>query len=518
MSSGSGKHAPRWPLGGFHAGADWGRGQKNWFYRLRAIPPRRHNPRITEKMLMFIARLLVCSVIAAGMVFASERTALDEYVAAPDPVYDYRLVDTLDGEGYTAFIIEMTSQKWLTTNEVDRPIWKHWMTIVRPDQLRHEIGLLFIGGGANGRPAPNRVDAKLAKLALATGSVVTELGQVPNQPLTFKGEDNPRVEDALIAYTWDKFLRTGDERWPARLPMTKSAVRALDTITSFMASEEGGGHKVDRFVVAGGSKRGWTTWSTAAVDDRVVAIVPIVIDLLNLIPSFQHHYGAYGIWAPAVHDYVEMGIMDWMNAPEFKALMEIEEPFEYRDRLTMPKFLINSAGDQFFLPDSAQFYFDQLLGVKYLRYVPNSDHSLKNTDALMSLLAFYDAILRGSPLPQFSWSVPQKGTIRVETKDKPAEVRLWQATNPEARDFRLDVLGPVCTSTVLKPVEPGLYIAKVEPPPKGWTAYFVELTFKNEPAPFKFTTQVYVTPDVLPHAEDVPDPEPPRGFLTSGSR
>jgi len=55
--------------------------------------------------------------------------------------------------------------------------------------------------------------------------------------------------------------------------------------------------------------------------------------------------------------------------------------------------MINSAGDQFFLPDSAQFYFKDLRGKKYLRYVPNSDHSLKNTDAITSLLAFYDAIL-----------------------------------------------------------------------------------------------------------------------------
>ena len=35
-----------------------------------------------------------------------------------------------------------------------------------------------------------------------------------------------RTEDGIIAYTWEKFLKGGDDQWPARLPMTKSAVRA----------------------------------------------------------------------------------------------------------------------------------------------------------------------------------------------------------------------------------------------------------------------------------------------------
>ena len=60
-----------------------------------------------------------------------------------------------------------------------------------------------------------------------------------------------------------------------------------------------------KFVVSGASKRGWTTWTTAAVDKRVVAIIPIVIDLLNVEPSFEHHWQAYGFWAPAIKDYVE---------------------------------------------------------------------------------------------------------------------------------------------------------------------------------------------------------------------
>jgi len=304
----------------------------------------------------------------------------------------------------------------------------------------------------------------------------------------------------LIAYTWDKFLRTRDAKWPARLPMTKAAVRAMDTVTAFCASAEGGKVKVDSFVVAGGSKRGWTTWTTAAVDKRVIAIMPCVIDLLNIEPSMLHHYAAYGFWAPAVGNYSAFRIMDWNGTPEYRALMKIEEPYEYRQRLTMPKFIINAGGDQFFLPDSSQFYFNDLPGVKYIRYIPNTDHSLKKSDASETLLACYHAIVNNVRLPQFSWRLEKDGSIRVTAKDAPKEVKLWQATNPDARDFRMETLGPQYQSTELTDQGGGVYIGKVPEPAKGWTAFFVELTFPNGgPEPFKFTTQVRVVPDVLPY-------------------
>jgi len=364
------------------------------------------------------------------------RTALDRYVKAPDTNYSFRLASTVKGDGYTSYMIDMISQAWLTTNEVERPIWQHWLTLVKPDKVTSDIGLLFINGGSHKTNPPTKAEDNIVLVAKETGTVVANLSNVPNQPTVFTGETKGRTEDALIAYTWDKFLRTGDEKWPARLPMTKAAVRALDTMTAFCASDEGGKVKVDKFFVAGGSKRGWTTWTTAAVDNRVIAIAPIVIDMLNVVPSFRHHFEVYGFYAPAVGDYTRAKLMDWDGTPEYRALMKIEEPYEYRGRMTLPKFLINASGDQFFVPDSAQFYFKDLPGVKYLRYVPNADHSLKGSDAWTTLLACYSSVVKGSKLPQFSWTLQDDGSIRVQSQDKPNAVKLWQATNPEARDFR----------------------------------------------------------------------------------
>jgi PhoPQ-activated pathogenicity-related protein len=271
----------------------------------------------------------------------------------------------------------------------------------------------------------------------------------------------------------------------------------MDTVVSHCAGQQ---VTIDGFVVAGASKRGWTAWTTAAVDRRVVAVVPIVIDLLNIVPSFQHHLAVYGYYAPAVADYEEMGVMARFTTPRFRELMAIEEPYEYRQRLTMPKYMVNAAGDQFFVPDSWQFYFDQLPGVKSLRYVPNADHSLRGSDAWLSVLAWYHAFLNNRPLPQFTWQIEKNGTIRVRSKDAPSAVTLWQATNPGARDFRLSSIGAKWRSSPLKVGSTGEYVARVVRPFRGYTASMVELTFPSgvPEAPFKFTTGVKVTPDAEP--------------------
>lgn len=456
----------------------------------------------------FLAALVSFSVQQTA---SAADTALDRYVRAPDAAYRYRSVTNVSAGDVVCHAIDMTSQRWLTTNEVNRTEWRHWLMVYWPSKVHHDTALLFISGGNNKSQQPPKPDKRWFEIAKATGSVVAELRMVPNQPLIFKNDGQERVEDDLIAYGWDKFLRGGQDEWLARLPMTKSAVRAMDTITDFLGKPEQGGIQVTKYVVSGGSKRGWTTWTTAIADKRVVAIAPIVIDMLNMVPSFKHHWEAYGFYAPAVGDYEQHGIMDWQNTPEYGRLIKIVEPYEYRDRLTLPKLLINATGDQFFLPDSHRFYFDDLKGPKYIRYVPNADHSLRDSDATETLAAWHYAISHGKALPQLDWKVNwQRGDIEVILKDRPKKILLWQATNPNARDFRVETLGKVWTSSELSADADGKVTARVEKPAKGWTAFMVEMTYQIEgvPVPLKLTSGVAVAPDVLPFAGKMPVTKP----------
>ena len=464
-------------------------------------------------------RWLTCVAFAAlAMSVAAAppaSTVLDEYVNAPDDSYSWQVAATHPGEHVDTVVIDLVSQHWLTPEQVDRTEWRHWLVVAIPKETSLDAALLFIGGGSNAAPGevePPGSNERMMQIAAATGTVAAELRTVPNQPLTFHGDGQPRWEDDLIGYAWAHFLETGDEAWLPRGPMVKSAVRAMDALEEFSAGREDIAN-VSRFVVAGGSKRGWTTWLTGAMDSRVIAIAPIVIDVLNVDASMRHHFAAYGFWAPAIGNYVAHGIMQRLDHPRLAEIYRLVDPQAYLHRLTIPKLVLNAAGDQFFLPDSSQFYWDDLRGESYLRYVANADHSMDGSDALATLTAFHSLMVRGEKPPQLSWTRTD-GTLTALARPEPQAARLWQATNPRARDFRVETHGREYVASSLTPNQDGTYTALVSPPEQGWSATFMEFDWDvGAAAPFKLTTEVVVTPDDLPFA-DKPAGLPPSATVT----
>ncbi len=451
----------------------------------------------------FIASACASTTCAEPPAGTKKRTPLDDYVAAPDSAYEWKVVDSITAGGAKTAVIRLHSQKWRTEKDVDRPLWEHWLVITIPEKLTTDRCFIMVGGGSHTSAQPKGPDGIVAAIAASTGSMVAELKNIPNQPLVFHNDGEPRSEDDLIGYSWAQFLETGDPTWLPRLPMVKSVVRAMDCITEYSASETGGNRRVNKFVIAGGSKRGWTTWMTGAADHRVEAIVPIVIDVANVRPSLMNHAKTYGFWAEAIGNYYQHKILQRFDHPRLQQLYEIVDPYYYRDRLTMPKYIVNASGDQFFVPNSSQFYYSELQGEKVLRYVPNADHGLKNTDAVQSIAAFYHMINTGKSVPVYEWKFDDDGSIRVSTKSKPANVVVWRANNPTARDFRLQTIGPAFQSTELSLSASGEYIAPPAPKQPGWTASFIELTYDvGGPFPLKVTTGVQITPDTYPH-EDI---------------
>jgi PhoPQ-activated pathogenicity-related protein len=434
---------------------------------------------------------------------ARSKSPLVAYVARPDASYRWTVAGNVEGPGYRASVLELTSQTWLSTREVDRSVWKHWLTVVVPEEVVHDKAFLYITGGDNTDPAPTKVIGRFIKLAVQTRSVVAQLEDVPNQPMVFADRPGEAlVEDAIIAHQQVKFARTRDPEQLVRLPMVKSGVAAMTAIQEYLATEAGGKLTVNGFVVSGGSKRGWTTWLVGALDARVEAIIPIVINVLDPDATTRHHWRAMGYFSPALKDYVDHGLVpDMIGQPGLEAVRRIEDPLSYRrwPSMKMPKFVINAVGDEFFPPDATRFSYHLLPETKRLRMLPNSRHSTEGTDIFDGMIAFYDAILNDRPLPSYSWKVRKDGAIVVRSAETPLEVNLWQGTNPRARDFRVDTIGEAFSSTPLISRSDGAWVGKPARPAEGFTAYFVELVYPSETRyPFKFTTEVCVTPDVLP--------------------
>ena len=432
------------------------------------------------------------------------RNVLDAYIAKPDPSFAWKLDHTFTGPGYHGAVLDLTSQTWLTPAVMDRSVWKHWLIVTIPDTVTSKKAFLFIGGGSNDRAAPKGPSDNMALMATDTHTVVAELGQVPNQPMHFP--DNPtvnRTEDDIIAYLQAHYDPKTNPEALVRLPMVKSGTAAMTAVQQYLASEAGGKKPIDGFVVAGGSKRGWTTWLVGLEDPRVVGMIPIVINVLDVNATTRHHWEAMGYFSPALGDYVHHKLIpDEIGKPKMDAVNAIEDPLNYRGRARMkiPKFIINAVGDEYFPPDNTRFSYHLLPAGKSLRMLPNSKHSTQGADIGDSMTAWFDAVIRNRSVPDYSWTVRDDGALVVKPSGKPSAVLLWQGSNPKARDFRVDSIGKAFTSTPLQPSAEGTYVANVPKPAAGYTAYFVELTYPSGTKyPFKFTTEVYVKPDVLPY-------------------
>jgi PhoPQ-activated pathogenicity-related protein len=459
---------------------------------------------------MTFLKLLGGAIAAATLAFAPAAmakgpNALDAYVAKRDPAFAWKVVGPVSGPGYHGAVLEMTSQSWTTETMLPgQDLWKHWVTVIVPDNVTSDKAFLYITGGDKGDPAPAKAVDRFAKLAVETSSVVVELDDVPNQPLRFSDEPKDHVEDEIIAYLQARFAKNHDPNQLLRLPMVKSGTQAMTATQQYLASAQGGGLKVNGFVVAGGSKRGWTTWLVGAVDRRVVGIVPIVISVLNVEATAIHHWRAMGYFSPALEDYVHYRLIpDMIGKPGLAGVNLIEDPLNYQDRAQMriPKFVINAVGDEYFPPDNTRYGYYRVADPKRLRMIPNSKHSTSGTDIMESITAFHDAVIHNRPIPNFQWGVRKTdGAIVVRSKVRPREVYLWQGSNPKARDFRVDTIGKAFTPTRLKPQKDGSYVGNVPRPKNGYTAYFVEVLYDSGTKyPFKFTSEVYVKPDVLPY-------------------
>jgi PhoPQ-activated pathogenicity-related protein len=405
---------------------------------------------------------------------------------------------------------ELTSLDWPQDGIVKPGAWKHDVDIYIPDEALTGRALIVVNNGINIasennglKPLSDFTEAMTVAIARQTKTIIVSISNVPNQYLTYANDGIPRREDSSVSHSWKLFLEAPELRpfMSVHVPMMESIVKAMD-----MAEKELKPWHIDRFIVTGRSKRAWASWLAAISDPRIDAIVPFVIDVLGMDKVLDHTYRTYGgNWPLAFRDYQAEGITLQRKTGKFDKLLQIEDPLrylnsQYAQRLSIPKYIVNASGDDFFVPDNARFYFDQLPGVKSLRVAPNSDHYGIQDYLETSLIPFINRFQHAVALPTASMDWAENSENR-ESKanlaslvfsEKPVKIIQWTASNPTARDFRYACgiryqalnISPAQKLTVSVPV-----------PAQGWTASFVEAHFADG---FVMTTPTRIFPDTYP--------------------
>jgi len=281
------------------------------------------------------------------------------------------------------------------------------------------------------------------------------------------------------------------------------------------------------FMVAGASKRGWTTWTLAAVDSRVVAAVPIVMPIPDMVPNIGAEWQAYGNWSFALKDYLHFGIMnDLYSTPGVQQIADITGPGTYIDRLSdIPVWNVIACGDEFTLPDSPRFWWNTLKGEKHLRAVPNAEHSMATAflDLISDVSAFYWLLSRNVTRPTVSWELVhgmEQASITMHSSLPAKTAKMWWAdTIPSTgrRDFRLVVCWdlPACvqptiwfpkdlTDTAGPNATMHTYVANAKAPAAGWEGFLVQLDFeipvpgRPDPVWWRISSEVNIVPDRFP--------------------
>jgi len=277
-----------------------------------------------------------------------------------------------------------------------------------------------------------------------------------------------------------------------------------------------------QFAVGGGSKRGWTAWSVAATDRRVVAVNPCVMSLLNFNDTLQSHFRNLGGWTWVFNDYYEQNltqhfhddlVTNWENG-----LWNSEDMIRYEARLALiPKLLVSATGDEFFLVTDHPNWWDMMGGRKWLQMQQNAEHSLApwyekigETIGTWLLLLFEKPAM--PEVPVVTWlqaGTPTGAMIVASTDTVPDVIQGWAAhtwRNDTRKDYRLAVGYPPFIHPVIwrehevTYIGAGSYLLEVETDEPGFNAGFIDFIWTRFTGlRLHLTTSAVVAPyDVYP--------------------
>ncbi len=413
-------------------------------------------------------RLLIFlfSLILAAPTFAATPPTqpLDTYLKRPDG-FAWKILSQTP----QVTRISLTSQNWQGVR------WQHEIRVYQPKKLLFpgravmQLGTQpFAWDDLTGRLAADNIGAPF----------ITVYG-VPNQPLWGK------TEDGLFGYSLQKMFETRDPSWSLAFAMAKSATRAMDAVQGWSKGQK---KPLSKFVMIGFSKRGLAAW-LASTDPRVMGLVSIGYNNLNVEKQAPNQLAQWGQYSPLLRAYTGNGLLEKMNAPEGQGLMATWDPYNFRARLTMPKYIIDATNNGYWTLDAFDLYAADLRGPANLLYVANAGHYMENAipSVFGSIASWCREVLGGKTpaQPQLAKN-GQRWTLQAPGA---ATAQLFYAFSA-SKDFRETPFQQI----PLQRNPDGTFAAKIPAAPAQTpvVAIYGEANWRGETLPLKLTSRVKI--------------------------
>jgi len=169
-----------------------------------------------------------------------------------------------------------------------------------------------------------------------------------------------------------------------------------------------------------------------------------------------------------------------------RELVRIIDPYSYREKITIPKLLINGANDRYWTIDALSVYWQGLQKPKAVLYAPNAGHDLKDAISVIGTSsAFFHAVASGQSFPNLNWQYDEGENqlfLRIESSEKPSQGRIWYALS-STKNF-----SDSTWKSLPMQLDGKKLIGKIEKPKSGNIAFWGEVSYQLKIGNFNLST------------------------------
>jgi len=364
---------------------------------------------------------------------AEEKLSLNLDIFDPKEIFDPKTLEmrfaTQEEEKSRGVIINVTVVSFHSIDWMGNK-WYHRGVIFQPVGRKSEYAAIVFGG-MGGEPESFLEEFGL-KAAAEAGIPVFIVTDVPFMP-----QFGIKDEEELLTFSLEKYFETGDIRWPLPYPMAAAYMRAATLLNYLLNSHP------TKFILSGGSKRGWASCIAAAADPRVVAIAPRSFAGFDLEALIDTHLEVYGELKGSLKSLYTSRLIEKINTSLWDDFVKYYDPINVMKRKDLRVMLLVGTNDALNPLSIEGTYQETYPGKLYVAYVPSASHTSLHSsiEAEIAWRMFLKHIVLGEPIPEVTSidTLSSNGKIDFSVKidDNGAaidRIELWYAYS-KTKDF-----------------------------------------------------------------------------------